>query len=387
MSNNKNESMWNSILSDNYNEITVYEYDKELACDLLTPKEIMVELNKIVIGQQKAKEALSIAIYNRLLALNNYLLDRDTNEYYFEKTNLLMIGHTGCGKTHLLKALANIVSLPIAIQDATTFTSAGYVGRDIHESVEALFDSAGKIIDRMHGINILSKNKIALTKKLVEYGIVYIDEADKIKTNFNERGKDVNGKSVQEAFLKLIEGTEIKIKTETYKGTIDTSNILFVFGGAFSDIEKIISARLNVKQIGFIQDTKVTKDAVIQQTTIKDLVDYGLLPELVGRLSNIVVLDTLDRDTIYRIFTEPRYCIMSQVINEFKSYGANVSFTDEVIEHIVDKAIELKLGARGLRAVCQNILRKLYYHLPSSVIQREIIITKDCLDQLASRRD
>jgi len=348
--------------------------------ELMTPKQIVEELNRTVIGQDKAKELVAIAAWNRLLSMKNKELERD-DDYYFEKNNILLVGNTGCGKTHLIKALAEAVSLPVTIQDATGFTSAGYVGRDVDECIIDLFENARTLVEKNYDTLYMSRyDKSDLIKKIAEYGIIYVDEADKIRTS-NSNGKDVNGRSVQEAFLKLVEGTECTIKSVTYCGTVDTSNMLFIFGGAFSGLDQIISKRLDGKSIGFSAPllSKAEKSNLLNKASISDFTANGMIPELMGRLPIIAVLKNLDRDMIYKIFTLPERCIMSQVVNEFKSYGVEAYFTEDAVNHIVDQALELKLGARGLKSVCQQSLRPLLFHLPSNELDRPLMITKKLL--------
>lgn len=369
--------------------VTEYEKDAERAArgikelmqiDLMTPKQIVTELDKTVIGQEKAKQLVAVAAFNRLLAMSNDKIGRDVEEYFFEKNNILLIGNTGCGKTHLIRALSKSVSLPVTIQDATTFTSNGYHGRSVAECLEGLFDDAERVVDENYDLNVLSTSqRRKLIRKVTEFGIVYIDEADKLRASGGP-GKDVNGRSVQESFLKLVEGTTVRLKD----GPVDTSNMLFIFGGAFAGLDKIILNRTAKKTIGFVQDTQTKKDTatIMDQAVSKDFTDFGMIPELVGRLSTVAALTELDKDMIYRIFSEPKRSIMSQVVNEFKSYGVEVSFSDEAIEYIAAEAMKLKLGARGLKSICQGMLRPLFFRLPSSPHITKVVITKEMLENL-----
>lgn len=376
------DDMWESIVHEyNSKQLSYGPPDDSIKIDLLTPQQIVAELDKTVIGQEKAKQLIAIAVWNRLLAINNKNMERDDEEYFFEKNNIMLMGGTGCGKTHMVKALSQAVSLPVTIQDATSFTSAGYVGRDIDQSIDDLVTSAEEMVNKNYDISTMTSSKRKkLIKELTEYGIVYIDEADKVRAAASS-GKDVNGRSVQEAFLKLIEGTELKVSSAMYRGVINTSNMLFIFGGAFGDMDKIISARTNAKTIGFnaTLPTKEDKSNLLEKAGIEDFTKFGMIPELMGRLSTIAVLKELDREMISRIFTEPRRSIMSQVINEFKSYGVDASFSDDAINHIVDKTMKIKLGARGLKSVCQEVLRPLFFYLPSNPVEGSLIITKEML--------
>ncbi len=359
--------------------------DIKINVDLKTPKLIVEELDKTVIGQTKAKQLVAIAAWNRLLSMNNRELGRDEEEYYFEKNNILLIGNTGCGKTHLIKALADAVSLPVTIQDATSFTSAGYVGRDVDTCVENLVKSAEEVVKKNYNISdMTSEQKSKLTKRIAEFGIIYIDEVDKVRCS-NGSGKDVNGRSVQEGFLKMIEGTEVTLRNYSSIGTIDTSNMLFIFGGAFSDLDKVIGQRLNANSVGFSapMPTEEDKTNILERVNVTDFTMYGMIPELMGRLPTVAILKDLDRSMIYKIFTQPERCIMCQVINEFKSYGIEAAFTEEAIEYIVDKTLEVKLGARGLRSTCQQILRPLFFHLPSNIIDGPLVISKEMIDKFS----
>lgn len=362
------------------------EFEKELKIDLITPKKIVKELDETVIGQSEAKQLIAIAAFNRLLSMNNEYLKRKDCDYFFEKNNIMLIGNTGCGKTHLIKALSEVVQLPVTIQDATSFTSAGYVGRDVDQCLDSLYDAATKVFEEKYKTNALTyADRDEMITKICEYGIIYIDEADKIRTNTG-LGKDVNGRSVQEAFLKLLEGEKVKLK----KGlVIDTKNILFIFGGAFSDLPKIVERRKDSSGIGFNAKVKDTgkKSNILKQATVADFTEFGIIPELIGRLPTVAVLNELTDDMVYRIFTEPRYSIMSQVINEFKSYGANVSFTKDAIQCLVKEALEMKIGARGLKAVCQKALRPLFYYLPDNPSKKEIIISKKLLNEIKRMPD
>lgn len=374
------DEMWESIVTE-YNSKNSAEEGTQLKVDLQTPKQIVEELNKTVIGQEEAKQLIAIAAWNRLLSMNNMVIGRDIEEFYFEKNNILLVGGTGCGKTHLVNALSRSVSLPVTIQDATTFTSAGYVGRDVDQSIEDLVTRATDLVYSNYDVASMSRSeRDDLIRVVAEYGIVYVDEADKVRASTGA-GNDVNGRKVQEGFLKLVEGSDVRVKGDSYRGTINTSNMLFIFGGAFSDLDKIISSRVNTKQMGFSAEApkKIDKEEMLKKANVRDFTMFGMIPELLGRLSTLATLKTLDRDMIKDIFVKPDRSIMSQVINEFKSYGVHVSFTEDAIEYIVDQTMEIKLGARGLKSTCQRVLRPLYYFLPSNAMCGDIIITKELL--------
>lgn len=352
---------------------------------MLTPKEIVADLDRTVIGQTKAKQLLAIAAHNRLLALRNIECGMTDDNHFFEKNNVILIGGTGCGKTHLIKALAASLGLPVTIQDASSFTSNGYVGRDVGECVAELGDLAGDIVERDYAdYNLMPAQRDSLTNRLAEFGIVYIDEADKMRAA-ETQGKDVNGRSVQESFLKMVEGHNCTLASKRgARSQINTENMLFIFGGAFSGLEEIIGRRTAKVEIGFHGTTK-SKDEVsdiMEQVQTKDFTDYGIIPELMGRLPTVAVLKEMDKNTMNRIFSEPDRSIMSQVINEFKSFGVEAAFTEDAIDMITDKALELKIGARGLKATCQQMLRPLFFHLPSMKKIDSIVITKKMLEDV-----
>ena len=350
---------------------------------MLTPKEIVRELDRTVIGQTEAKELVAISVYNRLLSLDNRMSNRLGEDYFFEKNNVLLIGGTGCGKTHMIKALSRAVNLPVSIQDATSYTASGYVGEDIEGSIQKLASAAHEHVKDNFPTRS-AYDQALLVKDMIEYGIIYIDEADKIRASSGS-GKDVNGRSVQEGFLKLVEGSISFIKTPSYKGPVDTSNMLFIFGGAFSGLTDLIEQRLKVTSMGFhgtLSDKGRQISDTLKKSTVPDFTSFGMIPELLGRLSTVAVLDALDRETIFKIFVEPDRSIMSQVINEFKSFGVSMSFSDDAINYIIDETMKLNLGARGLKAICQKVLRPLYFYFPSNVTAKEVIVTRELLEKL-----
>lgn len=380
MTKNSQINIWESILEEYGVDAESSDAMRSVYIEMLSPVQIVKELNKFVIGQNEAKRVLAIAAWNRLLTMNNKYLCRGHKDYYFEKNNILLIGNTGCGKTHLVQSLAKIVSLPVVIHDATGFTSAGYVGKDVDRCLDELFDNAEKVVNLNYDVERMSnKSKEQLIKYYAEHGIVMLDECDKIKDSYGNHGKDINGRSVQEAFLKMIEGTTAAIRANCYRADVDTSNILFVFAGAFPGLDKIIKKRLNVNQMGFIQN-KAEAGAELETVTAKDLEVYGMIPELLGRLHSISTLTDIDAEMMKKIFIEPEQSVLRQTMNEFRSYGVDLSFTDEAIDFLVDKAIKIKLGARSLRGVCQKFLRPLFFYLPSSKITK-IIVTKKMLEQ------
>lgn len=351
--------------------------------NIMTPEEIVSELDKYVISQTIPKKLIAIAAYNRLLAMRNDCQGKTSDRYYFEKNNVILIGNTGCGKTHLVKSLGEIVSLPVTIQDSTTYTSAGYHGKDVPQIINDLFLQSERLVNKLYKTDAMfSKNKSELVKKYAEYGIVYLDEIDKIRKS-ETSSKDVNGAAVQEALLKLIEGTETQVYTESYSGKVNTKNMLFMFGGAFSGIEKIIEKRTCTKSIGFNAEIKTEDTArdILKQISVKDLTDYGMLPEFIGRLTTITVLNQLTKENIYDIFTKPKQSILQQITNEFRSFGIKLNFTSEAIEYIIDETLKLKIGARGLKSICQKTLRELYYSFPSMSTRKTVIVTTDMLKE------
>lgn len=326
---------------------------------LLLPSEIKEQLDQYVIGQDEAKKVLAVAAWNRLLALNN-MLNHDTDEsFYFEKCNLMMLGGTGCGKTYLIQTLARVCGLPCIIEDITAFTANGYVGRDINSIIYDLINQ-GKQQLIQESIENQETIDWEVFKIKLEHSIIYLDEFDKIRCS-DTTGKDVNGRSVQEGILKMVEGTIVGLNTAHFGSTIETKNMLFILGGAFVGLNDIQKLRANPTSIGF---TAKTKTELVKIPLPQDLIDYGIIAELIGRAGTIIKLDDLDREALRRIFTEPKRSLMSQVIAQFKSYDMVVDFTDEAIEYIIDEAIKLKLGARGLRIVTERLLTFLQYTLP-----------------------
>jgi len=345
----------------------------------ITPAGIVAKLDEYVIGQVDAKKTLAVSVYNRLLALNNA---RKKQELPFEKHNLLFIGGTGCGKTHLIRSLSKALSIPISVQDATTFTSAGYVGRDVDESLKDLMRSAKTIVDENPEYKwVTQTDKLHAIQTLGEHGLVFIDEIDKIRATGGP-GKDVNGKAVQEALLKLVEGKKEKVMVDGYSYNIDTSKILFVISGAFSDMPSIINHRTAKTGIGFgaevsANDTK----AVLKDTTIADLTTYGIIPELIGRFPGLAVLDDLTKESLTQIFIQPADSVLKQITNEFKSFGVSVGFEKAAIQHIVEISHLLNIGARSLRSTAYRLLQPVLFAAASNPPSKPIVITKALLEK------
>ena len=342
---------------------------------LLKPKQIKEFVDQYVIGQDEAKKIISVAVYNHYKRLTQ---PHDKDETEIEKSNIILVGETGTGKTLLARTIAKMLHVPFTIVDATVLTEAGYVGEDIESILTRLLQAADYVVEA------------------AERGIVFIDEIDKIarKSDNPSITRDVSGEGVQQGLLKLLEGSIVNVPPQGGRKhpeqkliPVDTKNILFICGGAFDGIERKIASRMNTKVIGYSAAKKadqIERENLLQYISPQDLKSFGLIPEIIGRLPVLVHLDPLDSNALRSILTEPKNSVIKQYKKLFKLDKINLEFEEEALHYIVEKAIEFKLGARGLRSICENIMSDAMYEMPSEKVE-ELVITREYAENKFNR--